>query len=187
MVGDGAGGQGRPSLRMLLFQHTAAAVLDGLGNVLRADVLRSVQVSDGPGHPQYAVMAAAGETQAVKGTVHDLFALFIQDAVFADHRRGHVSVAGNLRPGIARLLHGPGSVYPPLNIPGTLRGVLAAHGLIVHRRHLDVQVDAVQQRAGDAAHIALHLPLRAGASVVRMAVPAAPAGIHGAHQHKTAG
>ena len=45
-----------------------------------------------------------------------------------------------------------------------------------------MEVDPVQQRAGDLFHIPLHIPVRAGAAVGGMAPPAAAAGVHGADQ-----
>ena len=40
----------------------------------------AVQVSDGPGHPQDAVIAAGGEPHPVKGPLHQPLALRVQGA-----------------------------------------------------------------------------------------------------------
>ena len=40
------------------FQCTAASILYGLGKMCRLDVLAALQVGNGPGHTQYAVVAA---------------------------------------------------------------------------------------------------------------------------------
>jgi hypothetical protein len=53
-----------------------------------------------------------------------------------------------------------------------------------HRGHLDVQVDAVQERAADAAHIALDLHRVALAGVAGVAEVAARARVHRRRQQE---
>ena len=50
-----------------------------------------------------------------------------------------------------------------------------------------MEVDPVQQGAGDLLHILGHLPVRTGAPARGMPPPAAPAGVHGAHQLESGG
>ena len=57
----------------------------------------------------------------------------------------------------------------------------------VHARHLDVQVDAVEQGAGYAMAVAGHLFGCAAAAPVAVAVIAARAGVHGGYQLKARG
>ena len=78
----------------------------------RLDALAALQVGDGAGHTQYAVVAAGRQAQALKGTLHELFAGGVQRTVLADHGGGHVSVAGHLRPRKALFLHLAGGVDP---------------------------------------------------------------------------
>ena len=51
-----------------------------------------------------------------------------------------------------------------------------------HRRHLDLQVDAVQQRARNTSHITVHRTRRAGALFGRVVVIPAGTGIHGRYE-----
>ena len=130
-----------------LFQQGAAAILDGLGQVGGLDIRAGVQVGDGPGHAENAVVAAAGEAQPVKGPLHEPLSRRVQQAVLPDHGRGHIGIAADAGAGKALLLKLPGGVDPGADLSRGLRLFLAAHGLVLHRRHLDVHIDAVQQGA----------------------------------------
>ena len=50
-----------------------------------------------------------------------------------------------------------------------------------------LQVDAVQQRAGDAVQVLLHLPVAAHAGLGGVVVVAARAGVHGGYEHEACG
>ncbi len=72
---------------------------------------------------------------------------------------------------LARRLH------PFLNHGGGLSQPLAAQLVIFHARHLDVDVDAVVQWAGDVLLILGHRTRRASAGFDRVTVEAARAGV----------
>ena len=55
------------------------------------------------------------------------------------------------------------------------------------RRRLDVEIDAVEQRAADARAVALDLRGRAAALMARVAEVAAGAGVHRRDEHEAAG
>ena len=61
---------------------------------------------------------------------------------------------------------------------------MAAKLLVFHRRHLDVDIDTVEQWAGDLAHVALDLRSRTPAFLGSISVETAGAGVHRAHQHQ---
>ena len=111
------------------------------------DGLAALKVGDGAGHPQNAVVAAAGETEAVKGVLHQLFAGCIQRAVLSDHRRCHIGIAADRRAFKAALLNLAGGIDSCADGGGGFRRFAAAHRFIVHRRHFDVHIDAVHQGA----------------------------------------
>ncbi len=54
-------------------------------------------------------------------------------------------------------------------------------------RHFNVQIDAIEQRAGDALAVALHLDWAAAAFALEIAEVTARAGIHRRHQHELGG
>jgi hypothetical protein len=61
---------------------------------------------------------------------------------------------------------------------GWLAQALAAQFLVVDARHVDVDVDAVEQRAGDALLVARHHRRRAGALLLGVSGIAAWAGMN---------
>ena len=63
-------------------------------------------------------------------------------------------------------------------------GVFAGELLIAQRRHFDLNVDAVEQRAGYFGAVALDLQRRADAFLLRVGEKAAGAGIHRGDQHE---
>ena len=145
-----------------------------------ANRLGPVQVGDGARHLEDAVIAARRQPE----TLHHLA------------QQGMI-----LRPQSAMGLHGP-ELQPGVDFAGA--GTLAVprrHHPLPHggaglatnalqflegdARHLHLQVDTVQQWAGDAAAVALHLFGTALAAAAGIAPVAAGTGVHGRHQLET--
>ena len=150
-------------------------------------MLRTVQIRNGSGYPQYPVMAPCGETHALKGGLHQRVAPGIKLTEPAHHRGRHLGVAGDTGALKPPGLDGPGGVHPLLDLSGGFRLGLSPHGLVFHRGDIYMEVDPVQQRTGDLLNVLLHLFVRAGALPGGVAPPAALAGIHGAHQLELGG
>src|SRR5262249_23574819 len=66
-------------------------------------------------------------------------------------------------------------------------GVATGEILITYRRHFDLNVDAVEERAGDSRAIALDLQRRADAFFLRVGKKAARARVHRCDQHNSCG
>ena len=118
--------------------------------------------------------------------MHELLALGRERAELRKGARSHVRIGrGGVIP-VAGALHGAGGVDTRADglrrFPGRWLGELVK----VQRRHLDDDVDAVEQRAGYARMVAAHVARRAAAAPRGMPVPAALAGVHGAHEHEAA-
>ena len=109
--------------------------------MLDLDALCAVQISDGAGHAENAVVAAAGEAQPLERALHDLLPCRVQLAISADHGGGHIGVAGDGGALEAALLHLAGGVDTLPHRRRGLRLLLAAHGLELHRRHLDMHIE----------------------------------------------
>lgn len=158
--------------------------MQGLGQVVGLDGLAAVQVGNGAGHPADAVVAPGGEPHAVKGPLHNALAGLVQLAEFLQG----ALVQGPVAPGAApSVLDAAGLVHPLLDFGGGFPLVPAGELVKLQGGDLHKQVDAVQQGAGEAGEVALHLRLGAAATPRGVAVPAAFAGVHGAHQHELAG
>ena len=100
---------------------------------------------------------------------------------------GNVRVAENLRAGKPFALPLPRGVDPHANVGGGFRRRAGGELIKLDRRYLNMQINAIEQRPGDARHILLRRAGRAGAGSGRMSEKAAGAGIHRRRKHKGAG
>src|SRR3989338_2747456 len=67
---------------------------------------------------------------------------------------------------------------------GGLAGVSAPQFLVAQCRHLHLNVDAVEQRAGDSGAVALNLQWRAAAFFLGIGEESTLTRVHGCHQHE---
>lgn len=75
----------------------AGAVLEGFGNVLRANAVAGGEVSDGPGQLEHPVITASGERQLTDSRSHELLAGGIQAREELNFPRSHVGVGQDIR------------------------------------------------------------------------------------------
>src|SRR4029453_7956145 len=102
--------------------------------------------------------------------------------------RGHACVAIYLSVAAKPLLLALTRAHDPLTNRGRrLFSALAGDVAILNSGHVNVQIDAIQQRAGDALAITLHLSRTATAFAFEIAKIAAWAGIHRGDQHELRG
>src|ERR1700724_2148093 len=124
-----------------------------------------------------AVEGAGGEAELLEGVVEQALPGVVETAVAAEvlvrHRRVDRGRAGRAEAGE---LHRPRGRDARADDGG---GLARGGAQLAQRegRHLDVQVDAVEQRAGDAAAVALDQRRQAGAGVAGVAEMAAGAGV----------
>lgn len=174
---------GRQSSAQLL----RGAVLQRLRQVGDADGFALRQVGNGAGHTEHAVIAAGRQSKLFIGLTHQGCAAFVQRAVSPKLLGAHLGVTGGAAGAEALVLNRPGSVHSGLDFSrGFTRGA-AAQLVKVQSGNVNFQINAVKQRAGQAAQILLDALGRAAAPSGRVAVPAAFAGIHGADHLKPAG
>src|SRR5712671_1306930 len=76
------------------------------------------------------------------------------------------------------LLSFPGSHDALANGSGSFLSAFAGDVAVSHGRHFNVQIDAIEQRAGDALTVPLHLDWAAPAFAFQIAEVTAWAGIH---------
>src|SRR5216117_480941 len=109
--------------------------------------------------------------------------VWVSRAQYAFNSLGpHARVARNARlAGKALLLTAPRSNDPFANLRGTLAGPFARNFPELHRRHFDVQINAVQQRSGDASEVILDFARRTAALMRHFAVRRR---VHGRHEHE---
>ena len=159
------------------------AVLDGFGEVLGGDGGGLVEVGDGAGDFEDAVVGAGGEAHAADGHFEGALAGVVEGADAADIAGGHAGVVEAARAaGASRACSTRARISG-----GGFGGGVAAQFLEGNGGDFDVDIDAVEQRAADLAEVVLDLAGRAAAFAGGIAVEAALAGIHGGHQHEAGG
>ncbi len=154
------------------------AVLDGFGNVAGLDFLDTLEVGHGAGDAQDAVVSARGQAEARDRIFHLLLALGVELAESAQGARRHLSIAVQPEGFQAPGLDLPGSDYALPNSSRILRFLVLRQILVFDGRHLDVKIEAVEQRAGDSREVALDERRSAGALVQRIAVKTALVRMH---------
>lgn len=146
-------------------------VLDGFEEMRGGDMFFACEVGEGSRHFQDAVVCACGEGKFFHGAPEDVGLGGVEDAVFADSLVRHASVAGSGAK--------PGFLYPTSGCDAVAHdgGGFAGFGrlefLDAERRRLDMQVDAVEQRAGNAGAVFLNLHGGAAADMAFVAEVAA--------------
>ena len=132
------------------------------------------EVGDGAAHLQDAVVGARRQAQTAHRRFEHPLALGVHAAVLADEPRRHLRVREDAvarKPfalPLSRTQHPRANLGRPLGL-GRRR---ARKLLELHGRHVDVDVDAVEERPRDAPDVALYLRGRA-AALARGVVPEA--------------
>jgi len=144
-------------------------ILDRLGDVGDADLWLTRQIRDRARNFQHSRIAARREPERAHRPLQQARAAFVVTAVLAHLARAHLRIAvdrGSLQ---ALALRRPRALNPRSHGRRPL-SQWRRHELIVRqRRHLDVQVDAVQQRPGNPRTVLVNVVRRAAAGV--QAVP----------------
>ena len=129
-------------------------VLDGLAQMLGADGRAVGQIGDGSGHLQDSVVGAGREAEGFDRFLEDLCGRVSQPAVPGD--------LGGLHPGVEEhrgaletaLLDSPHPFHAGGHRPGGLPAAVLDEIGIFYFRNMNVQVDAVEQRARDFGQVA---------------------------------
>jgi hypothetical protein len=141
------------------------AVLDGFSKVLDGDVRGAFQVGNSAGDFQDAVMSAGGEPLLLHGALQQALGVGGKLAESANLLGGHLRIREDL--GLARGFDGgmskpfvlplAGSENAGANLGGAFSGSRPAQLFVLHGGDLNVDVDAIQQWAGDLGDVALNL------------------------------
>lgn len=164
-----------------------AAVLYGLRHMGAAYLFLSVQVGNGAGDFENAVIGAGGKAHGVKGAAQQGGGGLRHGAKTADQGSGKGGIAVDAEAVVALLLELSGPVHPGADGGGRFLMPLGGEVLIGDRGHLDMQVQPVQQRAGDPGQILGYRAGRTGTLLYRVSVIAAGTGVHSGHYHDRAG
>jgi len=121
-------------------------ILDRLGNVGDADLWLTRQICDRPRHFQHPRIAARREAERTHRPLQQAGAAFVVAAVLPDLARAHLRIAEDCSLLQALALRRPRAFNPCPHRSRPLPHRRRRDLLVRQRRHLDVQVDTVQQR-----------------------------------------
>ncbi len=132
------------------------------------DICTAVKISNGTGYFEDAGVGAGRKTEAISNQFKHAVAGGIQFTIFLDETRRHLGVAVDfgafvtLQLKLTRLLH-------PFGYGGGALGFASISQVAVfYGGNFDVDVDPVQQRAGDTRTVAMNGNRGAGAGVGRI-------------------
>ena len=149
------------------------------------DVGAGLEVGDGAGDFEDAIVGPRGHVHALHGVFQLFQAGGIGLGVFVEQRRGHLGVAVDARLVLeAALLQGTGCDDALADGGAGFARCFARHLVKIDGLDLDLQVDAVEQRARNLAHIMRALVLVADTLLLGVPVVPAWARIHARHEHE---
>jgi len=135
--------------------------LDGLGHVLRLDPLARFEIRNRARDPQDPVVGASRKTQPRDCILHQLLTFPIQFAKTTKRARGHLGVAENAERLETARLALPRSQDALPDGRRFFALLVLGQFFVFHGRNLDMQIDSVEQRTGDARKVTLDQGRRA--------------------------
>lgn len=150
-----------------------------------ADGRFAVEIGQGAGDLQHAVVTAGGEFHLFGGVAQQLQAAGIGLGQFLDHRGGAAGIGADALCACALealLLDLAGAGDAARNIGAGFSGHRPDEVGGGDGRDVDADIDAVHQRAGDAGLVIAHAARAASAAMARLAGHAAAAGVHRRNQ-----
>ena len=166
-------------IRSILLPHPPieTSILNRLRQMLLTDVFRALKIGNGPRHLKDARVAAGGKAEAFGDELEEAVAGFVRLAMFADEARRHLRVAVDAAVAEAFFLNRSAG-FDTQGDDLRCFGVGAVDEIAVFDgRDFDLNVDAVEQRAGDLGTIALNNYRRAGTGVGGVGKIAAGTGV----------
>jgi len=145
-----------------------APILNSLGEMLRGHPLRVVKISDGAADFKNPVVRAGAKPHAANGHFERALAGIIERAQSPQGTRRDMRIVET-----AVLLERTGSLHPGAYLGGGGTLVLAAQFLVRNRRHLDMEIDTVEQRPADFAQVPLNDCASAAAFACRVRIKSA--------------
>src|SRR5690606_25177781 len=162
-------------------------VLQRLGDVLAGDRVASGEIGDRARDLQHARVGARREPQTLDRALEKALARGVEATVPVEVAARELRVAREVAAAVARTLPLARGDHALAHLARAFDGTRARELAVGDRRHLDLHVEAIEQRAGDARSIALHGARRTRAGVRRVAGVAARARVHRADDLRAGG
>src|SRR5580698_8544601 len=134
------------------------SVLDCFSNVSWLNHITGRQICNRPSDLQNAIVCPRAEALLDHGALQQVLRIRTELAVFANLARAHLGVAvDSLAAGVKpQQLDISRPDHTLANVGRALGHGSAAQLAVIHRGHIDVDVDAIHQRPGNLRHIALN-------------------------------
>ncbi len=145
--------------------------------MLFVDVVRGVEVGNGTGNLEDAVIGARREPQTVGDQFQHAVSVGIQFAIPLDEAWRHLGITVDFGAVITFQLQFPRPFHPPGNVGGAFCFATVGQVTVFDGRYFDVDIDAIQQWSGDAGAVALNGDRGAAAGMNRIGQVAAGAGV----------
>ena len=156
------------------------AEVDGFAQMFGRDGGTASEVGDGACHLEDTVVGACGEPQTVHRLLHQRLAPFVDSAVLVEQFRIDLCVAMDVGAvPVAFGLDVAGADHPLAHSGAAFSLCFGQEFVVAQGLDLHVQVDAVEQGAGDTAEVLLHHAGGTSARNFRVIVVSARARIHG--------
>src|SRR5262249_31329528 len=174
------------SLRFLK-SSVQTPLLDRFGDMGGLDFFGAGEIGDGAADFEDPAVGAGAQAQFVDRGFEQSLGIVIHGTIALDISGAHlgvgmdVSFLKTLELDVTSLID---------TLANHLRGfpsIATGEILIAYRRHFDLNIDSVEERAGDARAIALDLQRRADAFFLRVGKKAAGARVHGCDEHNGCG
>jgi len=138
--------------------------LNGLAQVGCVDVGGGLEVGDGAGDFEDAVVGAGAEVEFVHGHAQEFDGFVVDFAMGLEQLGGHPRVATDTGAFCKPfLLNATGCNHPFADVAGGLAGMRAGEVFELDGGHFHMDVDAVEKRSGDALPVSLDLNGRTAA------------------------
>src|SRR5262249_50777827 len=137
---------------------------------------------------QNPVVSASAQIQFAHGYTNQFLRILCELTVLLQLTRRHAGIAIYFAL-VAKpfLLALPGLNDPLANGGRRFLSAFAGDVAVFHRRHFNVQIDSIEQWAGDALTVTLHLDWAAAAFALEIGEITARAGIHCGNEHELGG
>ena len=165
------------SLSPSQLQHPGP-VLQRLREVVHLDIGRAFEVGDGAADFEHPVVGTRTEVHLAHCGAHEGLGVLTQDTKCPDLPRPHIGIAGHAQRCQPCTLAVARGFHPGADGGGGFAQRGIGEFVVFHAGHLDVQVNAVQERTGDALAVALDHAHGTGASPLSVTKIATLTGIH---------
>jgi len=153
-------------------------ILQRLRQMRCSNALCTSQIGDCPRELEDTVICSRGELQLAHRRAHQAFARRVEPAMVAHLGRSHLRVRHRLRAGEACRLDRPRRLDARPHLRRRFAEPIVGQLLVFDARHRQLDVDPVEQRAGEALLVADDRARCAGTFFGRIAIEAAGASLH---------